>query len=147
VSASKVSAAPYGRRPARLRTQAANCSAGSLSPGNGTEPVSWGFTRGGGRPGWTALHSRRFSEPVTVHRTHADGTVHSTLIITTKEAYDALMQAGPPVANPAWQAALDAIVRALLDPTPERVEEGRVAFDRLHHQHPSSQPRLHRPGS
>jgi hypothetical protein len=29
------------------------------------------------------LHSRRFSEPVTVHRTHADGTVHPTLIITT----------------------------------------------------------------
>ena len=89
------------------------------------------------------LHSRRFSEPVTVHRTHADGTVHPTLIITTKEAYDALMQARPPAANPAWQAALDAIVRALLDATPEKVEEGRVAFGRLHHPHPtgSSPPR------
>ena len=68
--------------------------------------MSWGFTLGGRRTGWTALHSRRFSEPVTVHRTHADGTVYPTLIITTKEAYDALMQAGPPVANSSWQAAL-----------------------------------------
>ena len=89
------------------------------------------------------LHSRRFSEPVTVHRTRADGTVHPTPIITTKEAYDALMEAGHALANPAWQAALDAIVRALLDPTPENVEAGRIAFDRLHHPHPSgsSQPR------
>jgi hypothetical protein len=83
------------------------------------------------------LHSRRFSEPVTVHRTQADGTVHPTLIITTKEAYDAQMQTGPPVADPAWQTALDAFVRALLDPTPEKVEEGRVAFDRLYHPPPA----------
>jgi hypothetical protein len=93
-------------------------------------------------PGWgpalvDGLHSRRFSEPVTVHRTQADGTVHPTLIITTKEAYDALMQAGPPLADPAWQTALEAIVRALLDPTPEKVEEGRVAFDRLYHPPPT----------
>jgi hypothetical protein len=88
------------------------------------------------------LHSRRFSEPVTVHRTHADGTVHSTLIITTKEADDALIQAGPPLADPAWQTAVDAIVRALLDPTPEKVEEGRVAFDRRLH-HPPSTCRSH----
>jgi hypothetical protein len=95
------------------------------------------------------LHSRRFSEPVTVHRTHADGTVHSTLITTTKEAYDALMEAGHALANPAWQAALDAIVRALLDPTPENVEAGRIAFDRLHHPHPSgsSQRAARNPGS
>ena len=105
----------------------------SLCPG--ASHAGWGPARVDG------LHSRRFSEPVTVHRTQANGTVHSTLIITTKEAYDALMQAGPRVGNPAWQAALDAIVRALPDPTPERVEEGRVAFDRLHHSHPSSQPR------
>ena len=64
------------------------------------------------------LHNRRFSEPVTVHRVHADGTVHPTLIITTKDAYDALIEVGHALANPAWQAALDAIVRALLDPTP-----------------------------
>jgi hypothetical protein len=95
------------------------------------------------------LHSRRFSEPVTVHRTHADGTVHPTPIITTKEAYDALMEAGHALANPAWQAALDAIVRALLDPTPENVEAGRIAFDRLHHPHPSgsSQRAARNPGS
>jgi hypothetical protein len=40
------------------------------------------------------LHNRRFSEPVTVHRVHADGTVHPTLIITTKDAYDALIEVG-----------------------------------------------------
>jgi|tagenome__1003787_1003787.scaffolds.fasta_scaffold20959955_3 hypothetical protein len=98
---------------------------------------SWGPARVDG------LHNRRFSEPVTVHRVHADGTVHPTLIITTKDAYDALLEVGHALANPAWQAALDAIVRALLDPTPENVEAGRIAFDRVHHpRHPgSSQPR------
>src|SRR5215204_5115022 len=70
-----------------------------------------GFTLGGGRPWWTALHSRRFSAPVTVYRMLPDGSARPTLITTTKEAYDALMEAQPPVANPAWQVALDAVVR------------------------------------
>src|SRR5215207_11505246 len=88
---------------------------------------------GASHAGWgpalvDGLHSRRFSEPVTVHRTQADGTVHPTLIITTKEAYDALMQAGPPLADPAWQTALDAIVCVYDAATTEKVEEGRVAF-------------------
>ena len=120
------------RRPPRLRTK----------PGDGTERVSRGFTIGWAGPGGRLAQQ-------TVQRTR-DGASDarrwhraSHPIITTKEAYDALMEAGHALANPAWQAALDAIVRALLDPTPENVEAGRIAFDRLHHPHPSgsSQPR------
>jgi hypothetical protein len=57
-------------------------------------------------------------------------------------AYDALMEARAAVAEPEWQAALDAIVRALLDPSSEKVEAGRNAFERLHR--PRSGPRSHR---
>jgi hypothetical protein len=92
---------------------------------------------GGGRPWWTALHSRRFSQPVTMHRTHSDRSVHPILITTTKEAYDVLMEARAPIADAAWQLALDTIVRALLNPTPEQVEAGRIAMERLYHPHPT----------
>src|SRR5215212_7278851 len=51
---------------------------------------------GGGRPWWTALHSRRFSQPVTVYRMHSDDSGHSKLIVTTREAYDDLMETRAP---------------------------------------------------
>jgi len=73
---------------------------------------------------------------------HSDDSGHSKLIVTTREAYDDLMETRAPLANPAWQAALDAIVRALLDPTPKNVEAGRSAFERLHHPQPG--PSSHR---
>jgi hypothetical protein len=69
---------------------------------------------------------------VTAFRTAPDGSVNRALITTTREAYDTLIEARAPVDNPAWSAALDAIVRSLLDPTPEKVEAGRVALDRLY---------------
>jgi hypothetical protein len=68
--------------------------------------------------------------------------VHPTLIVTTKEAYDALVDARVPFGEPEWQAALDAMVRALLDPTTEKVEAGRNLFERLHR--PQSGPSAHR---
>jgi hypothetical protein len=58
-------------------------------------------------------------------------TLSAPLIVTTKAAYDDLMGARAPLANPTWQAALDAIVRALLDPSSKKVEAGRSAPDRL----------------
>jgi uncharacterized protein (DUF362 family) len=35
------------------------------------------------------------------------------------------------LATPNWQIALDAVVRALLDPKPEKVEASRRALERL----------------
>jgi hypothetical protein len=104
---------------------AAALLAGSPAFRTGMEPNCLLVLRfGGGRPWWTALRSRRFSQPVTVYRMHSDDSGHSKLIVTTREAYDDLMETRAPLANPAWQAALDAIVRALLDPTPKNVEGG-----------------------
>lgn len=55
-----------------------------------------------------------------------------TNLTSTKEAYDALMKGqGVPVGDPAWHQAVDATVKALLDPKPETVEASRRAVERL----------------
>jgi len=76
-----------------------------------------------------------------------DGSARPTLITTTKEAYDALVEAQPLVANPAWQVALDAVVRALLDPAPDKLEAGRIAFEELHRSSRSAHQRERKPRS
>ena len=78
------------------------------------------------------MQSEPFSEPVTVYLEHPDGVVRLTALASTREAYKALLSAGrTDIANPAWQVAMDATVRALLDPKPDKIEASRLALERL----------------
>jgi hypothetical protein len=78
------------------------------------------------------MKNQWFPEPVTLNLKHKDGQIRPTPLTSTEEAYKALMHSHDfALANPNWQIALDAVVHALLDPTPAKVEASRRALERL----------------
>ena len=86
------------------------------------------------------MRSEPFREPVTVYVKHHDGTFRLSDLRSTREAYDALMKGNVNIANPSWQVAFDATVRALLDPKPETVEASRRALEQLANFHANLGP-------
>lgn len=78
--------------------------------------------------GASGMQSERFREPVTVYLKHPDGVIRPTPLTTTEEAYKALMKSSDlPVGDPAWQVALDAVVRrAPSTPSPRRSRKADV---------------------
>jgi hypothetical protein len=74
------------------------------------------------------MRNEPFRHPVTLYLRQDDGQVRPTPLTSTEELMHSHDFA---LANPNWQIALDAVVRALLDPKPERVEASRRALERL----------------
>ena len=73
-----------------------------------------------------------FREPVLLYWEHPDGRVRPTLIQSPREAFKTLTKGGHlPIGSVEYQIAFDRIVRALLDPRPETIEEARGALHRL----------------
>jgi hypothetical protein len=84
------------------------------------------------------MKNERFPEPVTLYLRHKDGQIRPTPLTSTEEAYKALMHSHDlALTNPNWQIALDAVVHALLDPTPAKVEASRRALEQLTNYTPS----------
>ena len=78
------------------------------------------------------MQSQPFDQPVTVYLKHSDGVIRPVPLTTTEEAYRALMLTDSlAVSDPAWHFALAAVVDALLDPAPEKVEASRRVLDRM----------------
>ncbi len=68
---------------------------------------------------------------MTLYQTRHDGDFHPVRVCTTREAFKVLTVGEVPVSAPEWQTAFDKLVKALLDPSPEKVEETRQALLRL----------------
>jgi hypothetical protein len=78
------------------------------------------------------MQDQPFREPVLLYWQHPDGRVRPTLIQSTREAFTTLTRGDHlPVNSAEYQVAFDKIVRALLDPMPEKIEEARGALNRL----------------
>src|ERR671939_1202115 len=73
-----------------------------------------------------------FREPVLLYWEQPDGRVRPTLIQSPREAFKTLTKGVRlPIASAEYQVAFDKIVRALLDPRPEKIEAARGALHRL----------------
>jgi hypothetical protein len=78
------------------------------------------------------MRDQSFQEPVVFYSRGPDGTTIPIVVGSVKAAFKALTSGSlSQIAGPAWHNAFDKLLRALLEPKPETVEEARGALHRL----------------
>src|SRR4051794_6765904 len=78
------------------------------------------------------MREEPFREPVLLYSEHSDGKLRPRLVSTTRDAFKALTTGSNlPVDRPEYHIAFDKLVKAMLDPKPEKLEEARGALHRL----------------
>ena len=79
------------------------------------------------------MQDESFSRPVVFFSKQPDGSVRPVELATVQEGFRALSRGleGFCLNDPEWHRAFHTLSRAMLEPTPERVEAAREALDLL----------------
>lgn len=75
------------------------------------------------------MQDQPFHEPVIAFADDSENEPCQVVIVSLRDAYDLLMNKHyQAVGDVAWHLAVEKVLRALLDPSPGKLDEARIAF-------------------